>query len=141
MEAIFMALILCRITDPYECLRCDIPANKLLAYGDEYFLDTSDGAIIDFEYAYDRKWAAKQEEGMAKAAQYMEQLSYVSALHQAERDYLDKTLLDRKQWYEEDNKNIWDIDYANLGIHDSQDARKIRRSIMDNTPTKYSGDK
>ncbi len=140
MEAIFMALILCRITDPYECLRCDVPAYKMLAYGDEYFLDTTDGAIIDFEYAYDRKWAAKQEEGMQKAAQYMEQMSYVSALHQAERDYLDKTLLDRKQWYEED-KNVWDIDYANLGIHDSQSANKIRQSIIDKTPTKYSGDK
>lgn len=140
MEAIFMSLILCRITDPYECIRCDIPAYKMLAYGDEYFLDTSDGTIIDFEYAYDRKWAAKKEEGMEKAAQYMEQLSYLSSLHQAERDYLDRTLLDRKQWYEED-KNFWDIDYANLGIHDSQAANKVRQQTLDKTHTKYSGDK
>ena len=58
-----------------------------------------------------------------------------------EAEYLDKTLLDRKQWYEEDNNNIWDIDYANLAIHNSQEADKIRRQIIDKTPTKSSGDK
>ena len=61
-----MALILCRITDPYECIRCDIPYYKLLAYGDEYFLDTDDGAIIDFEYAHDRNGQQKEKKDMPK---------------------------------------------------------------------------
>lgn len=135
-----MALILCRITEPYECIRCDVPHYKLLAYGDEYFLDTTDGTIIDFQYAYDRKWAAKKEEGMRQAEKYLDNLSYLQSLHQAEAEYLDKTLLDRKQWYEE-GSDFWDIDYANLGIHDSQAANKVRQDILDKTITKNSGDK
>lgn len=135
-----MSLILCRITNPYECIRCDIPPYKLLAYGDEYFLDTADGAIIDFEYMHDRKWQQKKEEGYQLVDKYMQDLDYISSLHQAERDYLDKTLLDRRQWYEEDNDNVWDIDYANLGIHDSEAANKIRQQILDKTITKNSGD-
>ena len=135
-----LSLILCRITDPYECIRCDIPYYKLLAYGDEYFLDTDDGAIIDFNYAYDRKWAAKKEEGYNKAQRYMENLDYISSLREAEREYMNKTLLDRKQWYEE-NKDAWDIDYANLAIHDSVAAAEIRQQILDKTITKDSGDK
>ena len=136
-----MALILCRITDPNECIRCDIPYYKLLAYGDEYFIDTTDGAIIDFEYAHDRKWQKKKEEGYERAQRYMEDLDYITSLRQAERDYMDKTLLDRRQWYEEDNDNIWDIDYNNLGIHDSQAAAKIRQQILDKTITSSSTDK
>lgn len=136
-----MSLILCRITDPYECLRCDIPYYKLLSYGDEYFLDTTDGAIIDFEYAHDMKWAKKKEEGYQRAAEYLEGLDYISSLRQAERDYMNKTLLDRKQWYEEDNDNMWDIDYTNLSIHDSQAAAKIRQQIVNNTITGSTTDR
>lgn len=135
-----MSLILCRITEPNECIRCDIPYYKLLAYGDEYFIDTTDGAIIDFNYAYDRKWAEKREEGYNKAQQYMEGFDYISSLREAEREYMNKTLLDRKQWYEE-GKDTWDIDYANLGIHDSQAAAKIRQQILDKTITISSTDK
>lgn len=132
-----MSLILCRITEPNECIRCDIPYYKLLAYGDEYFIDTTDGAIIDFNYAYDRKWAEKREKGYNKAQQYMEGFDYISSLREAEREYMNKTLLDRKQWYEE-GKDTWDIDYANLGIHDSQAAAKIRQQILDKTITTSS---
>ncbi len=132
-----MSLILCRITEPNECIRCDIPYYKLLAYGDEYFIDTTDGAIIDFNYAYDRKWAEKREEGYNKAQQYMEGFDYISSLREAEREYMNKTLLDRKQWYEE-GKDTWDIDYTNLGIHDSQAAAKIRQQILDKTITTSS---
>lgn len=135
-----MSLILCRITEPNECIRCDIPYYKLLAYGDEYFIDTTDGTIIDFNYAHDRKWEKKREEGYAKAQQYMEGFDYITSLREAEREYMNKTLLDRKQWYEED-KDTWDIDYANLGIHDSQAASKIRQQILDNTTTTSSIDK
>lgn len=135
-----MSLILCRITEPNECIRCDIPYYKLLSYGDEYFIDTTDGTIIDFNYAHDRKWEKKREEGYAKAQQYMEGFDYITSLREAEREYMNKTLLDRKQWYEED-KDTWDIDYANLGIHDSQAASKIRQQILDNTTTTSSTDK
>ena len=75
-----MSLILCRITEPNECIRCDIPYYKLLAYGDEYFIDTTDGTIIDFNYAHDRKWEKKREEGYAKAQQYMEGFDYITSL-------------------------------------------------------------
>ena len=136
-----MSLILCRITEPYECIRCDIPYYKLLSYGDEYFIDTKDGAIIDFQYAYDMKWQQKREEGQRKADMYMQDFDYISSLREAEREYMNKTLLDRKQWYEEDNQDMWDIDYANLGIHDSQAAAKIRQQILDRTITRSSGDK
>ena len=92
-----MALILCRITDPYECIRCDVPYYKLLAYGDEYFLDTNDGAIIDFNYAYDRKWAAKKEEGYNKAQHYMENLDYISSLKEKKKKYMKKKILNKKK--------------------------------------------
>lgn len=140
MEAILLALILCRITEPYECIRCDVPRYKLLAYGDEYFLDTTDGTIIDFNYAHDRKWAAKREEGIRKADKYLDDLSYISALHQAEAEYLEETLLDRKQWYEE-GSDFWDIDYTNLGIHDSQAANRVREQILSKTITKTQNNK
>ena len=84
-----MSLILCRITEPYECIRCDVPRYKLLTYGDEYFLDTTDGTIIDFEYAYDRKWADKRERAMDQVDRYMQDLDYLHSLHMAEAEYLD----------------------------------------------------
>ena len=70
----------------------------------------------------------------------MEGFDYISSLREAEREYMNKTLLDRKQWYEED-KDTWDIDYANLGIHDSQAAAEIRQDILNKTITTSSTEK
>ena len=58
-----MALILKRITNPYECVRCSV-TNKLISYGEEYYWDPIDNFIVDFEYYYDRKLAMKREEAM-----------------------------------------------------------------------------
>lgn len=130
-----MALILCRITDPYECVRCDI-TRKIISYGEEYFLDTIDGTIIDFNFYHDTKWAKKKEEGMQKAEEYLGILDYRQALFQKQREFLRETMLDRKQLGEIGN---WDVDYSTLGIHDSQEAQKIKDSIINKTPTKNGG--
>ena len=60
-----MALILKRITNPYECVRCSV-TKKLITYGEEYYWDPIDNFVVDFEYYYDRKLAMKREEAMWK---------------------------------------------------------------------------
>ena len=42
-----MALILKRITNPYECVRCCI-TKKLISYGEEYYWDPIDNFVVDF---------------------------------------------------------------------------------------------
>ena len=58
-----MALILKRITNPYECVRCSV-TKKLITYGEEYYWDPIDNFVVDFEYYYDRKLAMKREEAI-----------------------------------------------------------------------------
>lgn len=130
-----MSLILCRVTDPYECIRCDI-TRRIISYGEEYLLDTEDGTIIDFNFYYDMKWAKKKEEGMAKAEEYLGVLDYRSMLFQKEREFLRETMLERKQLGEIGD---WDIDYSKVGIHDSQSANKIREAALNKTITKNNG--
>ena len=90
-----MALILKRITNPYECVRCSI-TRKLISYGEEYYWDPIDNFIVDFEYYYDRKLAMKREEAMWKVHQATNQLSYKEQMLSAERDFLEMTLFDRE---------------------------------------------
>ena len=53
-----MALILKRVTNPYECVRCSI-TRKCISYGEEYYEDDEDGTIIDFNYYYDMMYQKK----------------------------------------------------------------------------------
>jgi hypothetical protein len=92
---IHMALILKRITNPYECVRCSV-TNKLISYGEEYYWDPIDNFIVDFEYYYDRKLAMKREEAMWKVHQATNLLSYKQQMLNAERDFLEQTMYDRE---------------------------------------------
>lgn len=90
-----MALILKRVTHPYECVRCCV-TKKLISYGEEYYWDPNDNFIVDFEYYYDRKMAMKKQEAMYKVDQAMGMLDYKQQMLEAERDFLEKTLFDRE---------------------------------------------
>ena len=90
-----MALILKRITNPYECVRCSV-TNKLISYGEEYYWDPIDNFIVDFEYYYDRKLAMKREEAMWKVHQATSLLSYKQQMLNAEIDFLEQTMYDRE---------------------------------------------
>ena len=90
-----MALILQRITNPYECVRCCV-TRKLITYGEEYYWDPIDNFVVDFEYYYDRKLAMERERNMYKIQNAMNALSYKQQLINAERDFLEKTLFDRE---------------------------------------------
>jgi hypothetical protein len=90
-----MALILQRITHPYECIRCCV-TKKLITYGEEYYWDPIDNFVVDFEYYYDRKLAMQREANMYKISNAMNALSYKQQMINAERDFLEKTLFDRE---------------------------------------------
>lgn len=90
-----MALILKRITNPYECVRCSV-TRKLISYGEEYYYDPNDNFIVDFNYYYDRKLAMKREEAQHKVNQAMGMFDYKQQLIAEERAFLEKTLFDRE---------------------------------------------
>ena len=90
-----MALILKRVTHPYECVRCCI-TKKLISYGEEYYWDPNDNFIVDFNYYYDRQMAMKREAAMKDVDKAMSLLSYKEQMLAAERDFLEKTLFDRE---------------------------------------------
>ncbi len=90
-----MALILKRITHPYECVRCSV-TKKLITYGEEYYWDPIDDFVVDFEYYYDRKLAMKRDANLYKIQNAMNALSYKQQMINAERDFLEQTLFDRE---------------------------------------------
>ena len=91
-----MALVLKRITWPYDAVKCDI-TRKLLAYGDYYYEDDEDGLIVDADYYYRRKMEEKYEKAYQNPELNVPQdaMSYRIAMLQAERRHLDRGLLDR----------------------------------------------
>jgi hypothetical protein len=91
----YMALILKRITHPYECVRCCI-TKKLISYGEEYYWDPNDNFIVDFNYYYDRQMAMKKQEAMYKVQEAMGMLDYKQQMLEAERSFLEKTMFDRE---------------------------------------------
>ena len=90
-----MALILKRVTHPYECVRCCI-TRKLISYGEEYCWDPNDNFIVDFNYYYDRQMAMKMEAAQEKVNQAMSMLDYKQQMLEAERAFLEKTMFDRE---------------------------------------------
>lgn len=91
-----MALVLKRITWPYDCVKCDI-TRRLLSYGNYYYEDDEDGLIVDAEYYHQRKMANRYEEAMQnpELMSGADAMSYQAAMRAAERKYLDRGLLDR----------------------------------------------
>lgn len=91
-----MALVLKRITWPYDCVKCDI-TRKLIAYGEFYYEDDEDGLIVDAEYYYQRKMQEKYEEAFQNPELHAgaDAISYRTAMLQAERKLLDRGLLER----------------------------------------------
>ena len=90
-----MALILKRVTHPYECVRCCI-TKKLISYGEEYYWDPHDNFIVDFNYYYDRQQAMKREAAMKDVEKAMSMLDYKQQMLEAERNFLEKTMFDRE---------------------------------------------
>lgn len=90
-----MALMLKRVTNPYECVKCSI-TKKLISYGEEYLEDDIDGTIVDFNYYYDKKINKKRQEAYDTLVNdAMDRFAYRQSLIQKQRDFLDKTILDR----------------------------------------------
>lgn len=117
-----MALVLRRVTHPWECVRCSI-TKKIISYGEEYYYDTEDGTIIDFNYYYDKKFQQRVEEAMPKVDMKMSQLDYQVNMLEKERQFLEKTMLDRKQY----NVDARDWQYHdNLMIECEEDAKRKR---------------
>lgn len=90
-----MALVLKRITDFNECVRCDI-TKKLISYGEEYYEDTEDGFIVDFEYYYDTVLKNKRDAAMPIYEAAMDRYSYQQQLIEQERQFLSKSLFSRQ---------------------------------------------
>ena len=90
-----MALILKRITNPYECVRCCV-TRKLITYGEEYYWDPIDNFIVDFEYYYDRKLAEQRQAAYNRINEATSLLDYKQQMLAAERDFLTRTLFDRE---------------------------------------------
>lgn len=89
-----MALELKRIIHPYECLRCHV-TDKVIAYGDYYYEDDTDGLIVDFEYYYDCKQEQKMREAEYEIERALDLQEYEQRMRQAEKDFLTATLFDR----------------------------------------------
>lgn len=90
-----MALILKRITWPYECVRCCV-TGKLITYGEEYYWDPQDNFIVDFEYYYDMQLEQKRQAEMWRVEEASSMLSYKQQMLAAERDFLNQTMFDRE---------------------------------------------
>ena len=132
-----MALVLKRITNPYECVRCHI-TRKIISYGEEYYEDDDDGLIVDFNYYYDLKLAKRREEAMPAVQQAMDRFGYQQALIQKQREFLNKTMFDRPL-AGEDCTN-WD-DYHKQSLHINNHLDDVPNSDNknNNMPTDYQG--
>lgn len=131
-----MALVLKRITSPYECVRCSI-TRKIISYGEEYYEDDEDGTIIDFNYYYDTKMAKKIEEAMPNVEASMDRFGYQQMLIQKQREYLQKTMFDRPIAGEDCTS--WD-EYHKQGLHIKNHLDDLpKENINHNLPTDYQG--
>lgn len=89
-----MALVLKRVTNPYECYRCRI-TGEILDYGAWYYEDDVDGYIVSFEYYYDTKQAEKEREVQWQINQQMSIEEYKQQLKQQEEAFLARTAFER----------------------------------------------
>lgn len=91
-----MTLHLKRVTNPYECIRCDI-SKKLIIYNHFYYEDDEDGLIVDADYYHRRKQQARVEKALLNPELNVPQdaMSYQTMMREKEREYLERGLLER----------------------------------------------
>lgn len=85
-----------RIIHDYEFLRCDI-SNELIAYGDWYYEDDTDGLIVKFtvyQRIKDKRERDTFDYTLLERAQ--SEKEYKQQLKKAERELFEATVLDRK---------------------------------------------
>lgn len=90
-------LILNRNLTPYEVMTCKLTGN-LIVYGDYYYEDTEDNTVV-----LAREYDKLKKKSIASLPQYQELLlkaqneqEYRQALDQAQRDYLNQTILNKE---------------------------------------------
>ena len=128
-----MALVLKRVTNPYECVRCHV-TRKIISYGEEYLEDDEDGFIVDFNYYYDLKLAKKREEAMPLLEASMDRFGYQQALIQKQREFLQKTMFDRPLAGQD--SSAWD-DYHKENLHITNHISDVYEDrTKDKHPTK-----
>ena len=90
-----------RITHFYEWIKCQI-SGKIMTYGDWYYEDDEDGLVVDALVYKRMKQEQKEEEWDYSQLQMAKnEREYREKLRELEREYMKKTLLDRKVAYEE----------------------------------------
>lgn len=89
-------LVLKRIQHFNEFLKCKV-SQQVLMYGDFYYQDDEDGIIISHSY-YHSELKKKQEEEFdyTKLNNATSEKEYTELLKQAERDFLNTTMFERK---------------------------------------------
>lgn len=89
-------LYLKRVIMPYEALKCQI-SNEIITYGDYYYEDDEDGFIVKASvYGEELKKKKEEEFDYSKLEQAQSEKEYSDMLKEAEREFLNQTLFDRK---------------------------------------------
>lgn len=99
-----MALVLKRIVNPYEAVRCSV-TKEWIMYPDYYYEDDVTGEVVSFEYYYDEKMRRRLERNQPILDRALNGIEYKLAMKEAEREYLQKTLFERPIF---DNNDIKD---------------------------------
>ncbi len=89
-----MALVLKRITNPYEAVKCSI-TKEWIMYPDYYYEDDEDGLIVDYDYYCEEKRRRRLEKAEPDVNRAMSSVEYRVMLKEKERQFMEKTLFDR----------------------------------------------
>lgn len=89
-------LVLKRVQNFNEFLKCGL-SEQVLMYGDFYYEDTDDGLIVSATYYHELKTKKEEEEfDYTKLNTATSEKEYSDMLKQAEREYLNEVIFDRK---------------------------------------------
>ncbi len=89
-----MALMLKRITDPYEAVKCSI-TKEWIMYPDYYYEDDEDGLIVSYDYYCEEKKRRRLEKAEPDVNRAMNSVEYRIMLKEKERQFMEKTLFER----------------------------------------------
>lgn len=89
-----MALMLKRITNPYEAVKCSI-TKEWIMYPDYYYEDDQDGLIVSYDYYCEEKKRRKLEKAEKDVNLATSAVEYKVLLKEKEREFLEKTLFER----------------------------------------------
>lgn len=89
-----MALVLKRIVNPYEAIKCDI-TKEWIMYPDYYYEDDQDGLVVSYNYYCDEKKRRRYEEALPDANYASNFAEYQILLKEKEREFLERTLFER----------------------------------------------